>query len=513
MMPIPRRRPTRTIARGTAGRIRRSAHRLTVLSTPFFLLGLGPDPVSAQERPGADDTASDGRGIDGRWEGSLTALGQNLEIGVTFDGEVSPLVARIDIPAQGAHGLRLQNVSFERPRVHFELPAGPGLAVWDGLLRGDTIEGEFMQAGVAGTFALSRVPDADDPTGVVRPGRPEDAIPRYRREEVTFENGAIRLAGTLSFPEGSGPHPAVVLISGSGAQNRDEEIFGFQPFRLISEHLNREGIAVLRYDDRGVDGSTGSVADATSADFAADVLAAVELLKEHDAIDVSAIGLLGHSEGGLVAPLAAVRSEDISFLVLLAAPAVPGAEILLRQGELIRRVNGASRAAIERQQAHQRRLFDLLRRDAARDELVAELERMIREGVEAMPARRRQSIHDVDAFVATRIESQLVATTSTWFRYFLDHDPRETLRRTRVPVLALFGQLDLQVPPTQNRGPMAEALSAAGNTDATIEVISGANHLFQAAVTGSPSEYAALEKEFVPGLLDRISGWILARTR
>lgn len=519
--------------RGWVARIRPvSSPPATLWATPLVIaLGLGPglDPTAAQERPASGEAvATDEPKLEGRWEGSLSALGQTLEIGVTFDSATTPLSARIDIPAQGALGLQLQNVSFESPRVHFELPAGPGLAVWAGQLRGDTIEGRFTQGGAVGTFTLARVPGPDGPnrdtpdvdtreenasTGVVRPGRPEDAMPRYRHEEVAFQNGEIRLAATLSFPGGRGPHPAVVLISGSGAQNRDEQIFGFQPFRLIAEHLNREGIAVLRYDDRGVDGSTGSVADAMSEDFAGDVLAAVDLLRTHTSIDPAAIGLLGHSEGGLVAPLVATRSGDIAFLVLLAGPAVPGAEILLRQGELIRRANGASRATIERQQEHQRRLFDMLRRDADRDELAAQLERMIREGVEAMSPRRRQSIHDVDAFVATRLESQIAATTSTWFRSFVDHDPREALRQTRVPVLALFGELDLQVPPDQNLDPMAGALEEAGNTDVTIEVISGANHLFQAAVTGNPTEYATLEKEFVPGLLDRISGWILARTR
>lgn len=465
----------------------------------------------AQERPASPDAASPGGSdLDGRWEGSLTALGQELEISVTFASEGSSLAARIDIPAQGVRGLELRNVSLEPARVHFELPAGPGLAVWDGALRGDTIAGEFTQAGVVGTFALTRAADAEAP-GVVRPGRSEDATPRFRHEEVAFQNGDVVLAGTLSFPEGPGPHPAIVLISGSGAQNRDEEIFGFQPFRLIAERLTRDGIAVLRYDDRGVGGSTGSVAESSSEDFADDVLAAVELLKSRPEIDPAAIGLLGHSEGGLVAPLVATRSADIAFLVLLAAPSVSGEEILLEQGELIGRANGASQEAIERQRRHQRRIFDLLRRGASRGELEAGLERMIRESVDAMPPRQRASIVDVDAFVATQLEPQLAATTSTWFRYFLDHDPRPALRRTRAPVLALFGELDLQVPPAQNRGPMAEALSSAGNPDVTIEIIPGANHLFQAAATGSPTEYIALEKEFAPGLLDRISAWILAR--
>jgi pimeloyl-ACP methyl ester carboxylesterase len=479
------------------------------------MFGLGLDSAAAQQRPAGSDAAKpESRALEGRWQGSLTALGQNLEIGVTFDATVTPLAARIDIPAQGARGLQLQNVSIEQSRVHFELVAGPGLAVWDGVLRGDTIEGEFTQAGVDGVFVLSRVVPTDTPaTGVVRPGQPEDAIPRYRHEEVTFENGDIVLAGTLSFPEGPGPHPAVVLISGSGAQNRDEEIFGFQPFRLIAEHLTREGIAVLRYDDRGVGGSGGSVADATSEDFARDVQAAMELLRSRPEVDPAAIGLLGHSEGAIVAPLVAARSRDVAFLVLLAGPAVSGEEILLRQSELIGRANRSSPEAIEAQQAHQRQLFGLLRRNAGRDELEAALARMIRESVEAMPPERRQSIHDVDAFVAARVLPQLVATTSTWFRHFLDHDPRRALRQTRAPVLALFGELDLQVPPTQNSEPLARALAEAGNTDVTIDVVVGANHLFQAATTGSPTEYMTLQKEFVPGVLDRISAWILARTR
>lgn len=498
--------------RGRPVHVRRTSHRLAVLvSLP--VLGLGVASAAAQERAETVDAAGAEPGIDGRWEGSLTALGRQLEIGVTFDGTASPPVAHIDIPVRGAHGLPLQNVVFEPPRVHFELAAGPGLAVWDGILEEDTIEGEFIQAGAAGTFVLSRVVDPEAPEmGVVRPGRPEDAIPRYRHEEVVFENGGIALAGTLSFPEGPGPHPAIVLVSGSGPQNRDEEIFGFQPFRLIAEHMNREGIAVLRYDDRGVGGSSGNVADATSEDFARDVLAALELLRARPEIDPKAIGLLGHSEGGLVAPLAADLSGHVAFLVLLAAPAVSGEEILLRQSELIGRVNGSSQAAIERQQAHQRRIFGMLRRNAGRDELEAALERMIRESVEAMAPERRRAIHDTDAFVASQLAPQITATTSTWFRYFIDHDPGPVLRRTRAPVLALFGELDLQVPPAQSREPMAEALAEAGNADVTIDVIAGANHLFQTATTGSPNEYIGLEKEFVPGLLDRISTWIMART-
>ncbi len=477
-------------------------------------------PLVAQEEP----MEAAGSDVDGRWEGSISILGQELGIIVTFEPPSGAAeanegrAARIDIPEQSALGLPLQNVSFDPPHVHFELAAGPGLAVWDGVLRGDAIEGEFTQAGVAGTFSMARAstnaePVAAEPTRIPSPSEREREPAVYRDHAVVLENSDITLAGTLSLPVAEGRHPAVVLITGSGPQNRDEEIFGFQPFRLIADHFAREGIAVLRMDDRGVGGSTGSVGESTSADFAGDALTAVEFLTTHPSIDVGAVGLLGHSEGGIVAPLAATQSEDIAFLVLLAGTAVTGSEVLLEQGELIARANGATQEAIEQQKASQRRLFDLLRSNASEKDLSAELDRTIREGIEQMPEERRESIWDVDAFVATQVAPQLASMTSTWFRAFLDHDPAEALRETHAPVLALFGELDLQVPPAQNRDPMARALAEAGNTDVTIEVIPGANHLFQAAITGNPREYRTLEKEFVPGLLDRIATWILSRTR
>jgi pimeloyl-ACP methyl ester carboxylesterase len=532
------RRPGVLVARLAHIAAGRGAHIAAALAATLILIGAGAGPAAAQEEP----MVPAGYGAEGRWEGSISILGQELGIIVTFeraagaDGGSDGWAARIDIPQQAALGLPLQDVSFDAPRVHFELAAGAGLAVWDGALEEDAIEGEFTQAGVVGTFRMTRAagaaePEAtSDPTAASETDVAGEAIPAeptripspseierepvlYRDHAVVLENGDITLSGTLSLPVAEGPHPAVVLITGSGPQNRDEEIFGFQPFRLIADHFARVGIAVLRMDDRGVDGSTGSVSESTSADFAGDALVAVDYLTNHPAIDASSIGLLGHSEGGIVAPMAADRSDDISFLVLLAGTAVTGSEVLLEQGELIARANGASPEAVEQQKASQRRLFGLLRSNASDEELSAELDRTIREGVESMPPERREAIRDLDQFVATQVAPQLASMTSTWFRAFLDYDPAEALRTTSVPVLALFGELDLQVPPAQNREPMARALAEAGNTDVTIEVIPGANHLFQVAITGNPREYLTLEKEFVPGLLDRISSWIQARTR
>jgi hypothetical protein len=377
--------------------------------------------------------------------------------------------------------------------------------VFDGRQVGDSIGGTFTQAGLGGTFFLKRSSQA-----AAMAEEPQEPLP-YVEEEVTFHNAAITLAGTLTLPESGAPHPAVVMITGSGPQNRDEELFGFRPFRAIADHLTRNGIAVLRYDDRGVGGSTGSVSEATTEDFARDVLAAVDFLKNRSDIDPEKIGLIGHSEGGIVAPLASSMSDDVAFMVLMAGTSVSGAEILMEQGTLIMRANGSTEADIEQQIAFQKRTFEAIRSGDGWDELTADLETKLRESIAEMPDSQRNVITDVDTFINTQVQAQLTALQTPWFRYFLDYDPAATFRRIDTPILALFGELDLQVPPAQNRGPLEQALRDGNHPDYTVRVLPQANHLFITATTGSPTEYATLEKEFVPEFLPLLTEWILER--
>ncbi len=397
----------------------------------------------------------------------------------------------------------MTQVRFDGSRVHFELPAPQGTAVFDGEMSGNSIAGSFKQAGYTGTFAMRR----DAPTVEA----PAEGLPPYVEEEVTFRNGEITLAGTLTLPSSGAPFPAAVMITGSGAQNRDEELFGFKPFRVIADHLTRRGIAVLRYDDRGVGGSTGSVSEATSDDFASDVMAAVANLRERGDIAADKIGLIGHSEGGIVAPMVASRSDAVAFIVLLAGTAVPGEDILYAQGEAILEANGATVAEIQNQRAMQRRMFQVARTGTGREALEADLRRLVREGIESLPAEQRSAVADVDAAVDAQVNGQLNAIRSPWFRFFLDHDPAADLEQVTVPVLALFGELDLQVAPSVNREPLELALNRGGNTDVTVHTFPRANHLFLTAETGSPAEYPTLEKVFVPGFLDMITEWIIDR--
>ena len=463
-------------------------------------LGIWPVAVGAFVSPAAAQEPD--RGVEGRWAGSVVLPVGELPFSVTFARSDGVLSAAMDIPIQSAFGLPLTAVSYVDGHVHFELQPSTGLelAVWDGAHEGDTIEGDFTQGVATGTFAIERAE-------VMEP-EPEEPAP-YREEEVSFENGDVHLEGTLTLPEGTGPFPAVVMITGSGAQNRDEELVGFPIFRIIADHLTRRGIAVLRYDDRGVGGSTGNVAQSTTSDFAGDALAGIARLSEHADIDPGRIGLVGHSEGASVAPIAASRSDAVRFVVLLAGTSVTGAEVIYEQAAALSRAAGAHEEDIVWATGFQRRLFAAMEAgedlDAHREEFAAQ----IRAAIDRLSEAQRAPISDIDGYVQIQIDQQINALQSPWFRHFLTYDPAGALRRTRVPVLALFGGLDLQVLPGQNRGPMAEALS--GNPDVTIEVLPRANHLFQAATTGSNTEYGVLEKAFVDGFLDTISDWILAR--
>jgi pimeloyl-ACP methyl ester carboxylesterase len=441
----------------------------------------------------------------GRWEGAILVLGGELGMSVEFATGDSGLTATMDIPQQSAKGLPLREVRYDAPRVHFELLGGPGLAVFEGTLDGDSITGSFSQSGVTGTFHL-RLATARS----AAPPPPSEPVP-YAEEEVTFTSGDVTLAGTLTIPRGTGPFPAAVMITGSGAQNRDEEIFGLRPFRWIADYLTRHGIAVLRYDDRGVGGSSGSIRTATSEDFAQDALAGVRLLATRGDILPHAIGLIGHSEGGIVAPIASVQSPSVAFIVLLAGTAVTGEQILFAQADLILRANGATAEQLRIQREVQEKLFHAVRTNEGWDEAQRIVEEQARASIAELPEAQRAAIADIDTFVKTRAQQQLVAVQLPWFRYFLDFDPATVLDKVSVPVLALFGEKDLQVPPDVNIAPMRAALERAPTTDFAIEVIPGANHLFQEAVTGSPNEYATLKKEFVPGFLERISSWILKR--
>lgn len=340
--------------------------------------------------------------------------------------------------------------------------------------------------------------------------KPDESVP-YKNEEVTFPNGDITLAGTLSVPPTAGPHPAVVLVSGSGPQDRNEDIgFELKPFKVIADYLTRQGIAVLRYDDRGVGKSTGDFATATSMDFASDATAALAYLQTRSDITPTEIGMLGHSEGGMIAAILGSQHQKFAFYVSLAGTAVDGAAILLEQNALIMRANGATEADIKAQVDYLTQAFVLIKKgdEKALETLTYEA---IKVQIAALPEDQRKQIGDVEKYAKDQAAVQANMLISPWYRFFIEYDTTAAWEKTTTPVLAIFGGLDLQVPDEQNAPVFEAAMKKAGNPDYEVVLFPKANHLMQEATTGSPNEYGTLKQEFLPDVMPTIATWITER--
>ncbi len=459
--------------------------------------------------------------LDGRWEGNIIIPGQPMRIIVAFRTDGSALSATIDVPTQNATGLALTNVSQTGSKVHFELRAASGLATFDGEAAEATIRdeagpgtivrmmirGEFKQANLVYKFELS-------------PQRAEAEPPvPYRREAVKVKSGDATLAGTLTLPEGTGPFPAIVLVSDVGQQNRDGEMYGFKMFRLIADHFTRKGFAVLRCDDRGTGQSTGDAANTTTADAAKDVQAMLAYLRERKDLSASGIGLICHGEGATAAAMAAAETKGIGWLVLLGGSSIPGDRLVLARVEAAQRLMRMPAAAREDDIALQKRVFEAVRSGSGLDAIVhgvktQTLERLkkARRQAEAdmakLPKDQQRPVPDTSEAALAAIDSQFAQVRTPWFRYFIDCDPATYMSKVTAPVLALFGELDSQVPQDANVPAMEEALKKGGNKGSLVRAVRSANHLFIQAISGSVEEYPALPKVFVPALLDAISDWV-----
>jgi pimeloyl-ACP methyl ester carboxylesterase len=445
--------------------------------------------------------------IVGSWTGQLETVRLTIVFHITAapDGKFT---ATMDSPDQGVTGIAVSQVTFADSVLKLVVAAVQG--EYEGRLGADsTFTGQWRQGAAQLGLVLKKGAAAGRKP---RPQEPVAPLP-YDAEEVRIANAAanVELAGTFTRPRGTGRHPAVVLISGSGPQDRDESLLGHKPFLVLADHLTRNGIAVVRYDDRGFGKSTGRFATATSVDFMGDALAAVAWLKSRPEVDPSAIGLVGHSEGGLIAPMAAVRSADVGYIVMLAGPGVTGEEILYEQGRLIAKAAGTPDAVIAENVAIQRRLFQIVKETPDTAESRARVRSVIRAALDSLTEAQRAAIGvsgDVDVYVEGRTQQ----VTSPWFRAFLLYDPASSLERVTVPVLALNGELDLQVPPNQSLPAIERALKRAGNKDVTLQTLPGLNHLFQHASTGAPSEYERIDETFSPEALNLISKWIRSHT-
>jgi pimeloyl-ACP methyl ester carboxylesterase len=343
--------------------------------------------------------------------------------------------------------------------------------------------------------------------------RLQEPIPPYPyySEDVTFANTVanVSLAGTLTLPSKEGMFPAVILISGSGPQTRDGEFAGHKQFLVLSDYLTRKGIAVLRFDDRGVGKSTGNFQRGTSLDFSYDVEAAVKYLKTRTEIRKDKIGLIGHSDGGMIAPMVAARSAEVNFIVLLAGPGVQCAKLLLDRQEIVERKIGLSENEIKKSRANSEKIMEIINHTDNDDSTRSALLEFSRAHQNEIPDDVVPSGLTKDQFISMQINM----FSSAWFKYLLAYDPANTLRQVKCPVLALNGELDVQVPSTANLARIDSALRSGGNQLVTIVEIPKLNHAFQECKTGMPDEYAKIEQTFSPVALNEINNWIVSVVR
>lgn len=475
----------------------------------------------------------DGTRIIGKWKQSGAEFDLEFEFqkqlqpkmpSEVWSGQINPLLQKLTLQFRvykddaGVESVLMDSVSqkaggFKATRIldggkwTIDVPALKGAFTGEFNESKSKVTGQWSQGGLKLDLILERKKDAEKSAVVVRkrPQTPTPPFP-YTIEDVVVTNAAdqVTLAGTLTVPEGTNKVPAVVLISGSGPQDRDESLLEHKPFAVLADVLSRNGIAVLRYDDRGTAASTGDHAVATSEDFSRDAEAAFDFLKLHPRVRTDKIGLMGHSEGGLIAPMVAARRNDVAFVVLLAGTGVNGREILLSQGQLIMKAEGITgEAELSGQREVQTMLMDLVTRNTGTqisDEQIAAAAKKLASQVPA-DSQDPAQLEDV-------LRSGIETLQSPWFRFFLSYEPVPVLESLTCPVLALNGEKDLQVDPTLNLPPIRKALQSAGNSKSEILELPSLNHLFQTCRTGAISEYIEIEETIAPVVTQKIVEWI-----
>lgn len=455
--------------------------RTGVLFVATIVAGLGAAPLRAQ--------------VVGDWSGSLQAGGAEYFLVFHVTEAEDGLAVTMDSPDQGAYGIEASSAVYASDTLTVGFAAIGGEYV--GTLSEDgNLTGTWTQGGQ--TFPLEFTPGAGEAPQANRPQEPSEPYP-YAAEDVAFANAeaGIELAGTLTLPDASGLHPAAVLISGSGAQDRDETVFGHRPFLVLADYLTRRGIAVLRVDDRGVGESGGSSAGSTSLDFVTDAEAALRYLEGRDDIDAQRIGLIGHSEGGVIAPLVATGTDGVAYVVMIAGPGIRGDSLLLLQAAAINQASGATAQQVATNRDIQRRLFAVATSDASQADVAIQARQIFSELA--------------PEFTGGQLDAQIAFISSPWMRWFLAYDPAPALARLKCPTLAVNGSNDLQVLAEPNLSAIKAALAAAGNPDFEVVALDGLNHLLQTSDTGLISEYGQIEETIAPVALQTIGDWIAQR--
>lgn len=457
--------------------------------------------------------------ITGNWQGLIPAGGKNLRLifHVTKSGETYS--AKFDSPDQNAFGLSCSSVTVlnDSLLIGIELVKGGYKGKWNGK---DMITGVYSQGPGSMAIDLKRVSDAElpkTPATQIKPQTPKPPF-SYIIEEVGYENTVQKnhLAGTFTKPMNGNKFPVVLMITGSGPQDRDESIGMHKPFWVIADYLTKQGIAVLRVDDRGMGKSTGDFRGSTSADFATDVMAGINYLKTRSDIDTTKIGLIGHSEGGMIAPYVAARSKDVAFIVMLAGPAIGGIQTMYFQAveKPMANLSAHDRNAygqlynkmLGRKLDDERGKLDV---DQGKDITVYTRNAFMNWKKKQPDSTLKVLIHGTDEEVIKLMSDGFRDFERPWWRFFLTYDIAKDLQKLKIPVFALNGEKDEQVDSKANLAAIKTIFTKNKNTRYRTYEVPGVNHLFQhCKACGSVSEYLTLDETFDTATLTIIGNWI-----
>jgi alpha/beta superfamily hydrolase len=439
--------------------------------------------------------------ITGDWSGKTKRGDKEITFVFNIEQENSMYSTTMNVPTFRVSGIKPSVTTFTNGKLVID---GSNVGMnYEGNFNIETqqFEGTYKEGGVELILNLKKgaVKIADSR----RPQEPVKPYPYYE-EDVVFKNteDKIELAGTLTLPNKNGKFPVAILISGSGPQDRDESFMGHKPFSVLSDYLTKQGIGVLRFDDRGIGKSTGDFGNATTEDFSKDVLSAIAYLKTRNDVDIKNIGLIGHSEGGIIAPLAANNSKDVAFMVLLASTGISGTELSVMQSKTLRQFPVKDEVAYEK---NTRKAIAIVTSNKSETEIKKELTKHYNDFLRPILTSLNVPEEKINLF----IDGQLKTSLKPWSRYFLQYNPADEIEKLQIPILSLNGSKDTQVNAKINQEGIRQALIKGGNQDYKIVELENLNHFFQECETGNMDEYRKIEQTFSPIALKEISNWIL----
>ena len=447
-----------------------------------------------------------------KWSGILNAGGQKIELRLNLiQNADKTYTSNWDIPAQKVKGLASSKTELLNNQLFIEIKMIG--ASYSGSIHssGDNVDGTWSQSGMSFRLNLEIVKEGQEEKTILKPQTPKPPFP-YNVKDFVYEGMDTKLnyGVTLTYPYGDKKFPLIILITGSGRQDRDETIFDHKPFAVIADYLTKKGYAVLRVDDRGAGKSTGDFSNSTTADFALDVEEHIRYAKNLPMIDAHQIGLLGHSEGGLIAPMVAVRNKLVSFVILLAGPGVEIGELMAMQNEMVLKSTGISQEAIHAYIP----LYKNLMKTVISINNIQDANNKAIEIVKNWYTNTDKNLVKATTNISSETDINKFATSisetlsTKWWKYFASYNPQIALQKLKCPVLAINGSSDIQVPADANLKAIELGLLKAGNNKLTTMKFDNLNHLFQKCTKCTVQEYGELENTIEPEVLDYIYYWL-----